>query len=291
MISRYPFLLMAVIVLPAVFFGCFQPMPQHFSRDEISYIRRVPHSSHIEDGSVGKKGDFRISASVQGYSGQSQVHTFSESTFVSDEFSTITIHSKTYGYSTPVMVHGFLSIYVADNFATGLFLDANVGSKASVENIPQSLIDDVVIDFGWFLKAAASNGPFSVAFRPEFLFYSQNGRTSIIADSTNLSKSAFHKLGLTVRSIVAGRYHINKQLGAFFGAQHKVSPYSMRYADLTNKNVLLENQYSLYSGLGYMFTENLTINGYCLVPFATNHSKFKEPVSVGLSITADWSDE
>ncbi|MBD3347150.1 MAG: hypothetical protein GF401_19015 [Chitinivibrionales bacterium] len=260
--------------------ACSQPAPKHFMRDEYLDIRRIPHISSVDDGKKAEKGEISASFNYQYALQYPGVRSFKESSYVSDDFTTLSIRSISKSYLTRHTMNISAAISPLDFLTTGLLIDISTGDVSS--SVPgQSILNKNIFEFGWFFRLSAGIGRFSIAIRPEIMLFTLNGESRVVADSLLLTGASIHEIGFTERTMLVGRFQIIEPLGIFLGAQQKRQPYSLRSIDMTKRDILFENCFSLYTGMSLVFLRYVYLNSYVAFPFKTDYTGYREPVQFG----------
>ena len=277
--SKYN-LIIVLFILSTTQYKCTQPKPLHFTREQFNHIRRSTPLTFIDDAVVDTSGCISFGLDYGYYLKSLPQYTFKESTFVEDDFSTLTLKTTSISYGSQHSFSGLFGISPINFFSTGLTMNVSFGEIPGTSDISEnSIVRNNLFEWSLFFRFSQKIYPFSFAFRPELVFFTLNGENRIFSDSTALSGASIHKYGVLFKGNIATRIDLPHNLGYLIGLQYKIQPYN---ANL--EKIFYENVYGIYTGISYSAIKSLIVSPFVLLTVKGDYTGYKLPILSGIHL-------
>jgi hypothetical protein len=260
--------------------GCTQPVPQHFTRTELSKVRRMPQTLVIDDGHPEIRNNAFSSIGFESMVTNPADLKSVESSTVGDELNTLTTTTTTRAYIHNKLLNFLYSISFYDNISTGI-----TGQLSFGNDVNENMIDKSIVEINWFIRTTAQYNKLSLSFRPSLVIYNTY-QFSTISDSGTLfsiTSSYQHRLGFSFAGTGALRYQLITPLGIYCGFQYKLQPYGY-----VNDKLRFDNTGSIYTGIDFIVWTVLKTGIYSIFPLPADYTDFKEPIHIGANLSVDF---
>jgi hypothetical protein len=258
-----------------------------------SYLRKMPHMNRIDIGRPLPIGSFMASANCSYSLSTPNIMFGTDSSFESRQSmfgdqTTVITSSNVYCYETRLMVSADACYAFSDIMASGLSLDASLGSIQS--NTKFKNLNDDNVEGSLYIRFAKKYGRIGVALRPEFIlaqlygdknsFQSTNGHVDSISSTEKISN---YCPAICCNSVL--RCDVMDFLTPFIGFNIKSQPYLTASENINN-----EISYGIYCGIE-LYSKSLSVAPYVTIPFGSTTSHFSSPVSLGVQVSVVLNDE
>lgn len=268
--------------------GCSSPVVNHVARYD---IRRSPPMNNIDPGIPTEKMNMNFSLSYQYSSDRPDVQEYSDTAIGTSH----TYVNNTYLFESRHAFSGDIAFTFTDFLSMGMVFDISFGDLSSSYGITdKKILNNNLYEWSIFVRLISKFDKFTIGFRPEMLFYTANCYTSVFSTSVldtivNSARDSYH--GITIRNTVFARYTFFKMLSIFLGFQYKRQPFTIedRSEDFSERKeeLLLENTFGMYTGLGAEPLPGIHLCPYISIPFGTELTDYRSPVQGGIKIVMD----